>query len=237
MDAWEDIPMRTALATAAAWLLLTLVPQSATADTIDFESGFLSGDPLGAVVTPTNTVTFSVGPGAPTGPAFAADMGGVHTAFTASGLPADTPFGGVGGAFFLSDDDGPPFDAFDFFFEFDVPVADLALVIYDFRGAGDGGAPTGATATLTVFSDPFFTTAVGSGVFVAPGLVAPDGNVGAVSVLAPTGLVRSASLVFSHPDVGMGIDDIAFTTVPEPGTAALFLLGLAGVGLRRRRRT
>ena len=59
-----------------------------------------------------------------------------------------------------------------------------------------------------------------------------------LAVLNPTGQIRSARIVHSGEDVGTGIDNITFNTVPEPATltlAALSFAGLAGYGWRRRR--
>lgn len=44
----------------------------------------------------------------------------------------------------------------------------------------------------------------------------------------------SAYLDFSRPDVGTGIDNLRFASVPEPGTYALFGLGLLGLAYARR---
>jgi hypothetical protein len=124
--------------------------------------------------------------------------------------------------------------AFDYFISFDRPVSSLSLNVYDFRK--DSLAGIGDSVTLTVFSDAF-TTFAGSNSFIIPAAFLPDGNVLTLAVPLPFALIRSAAITFSAPDIGTGIDDITFTTVPEPWTAFLLGAGLLGMGVLRRRQT
>lgn len=205
---------------------------AAGAATIDFE-----GLPTGAEDTflspdgNTLTITANAAPGdaGEMTPAVA-DVGGVTTGF----VPNDTPFGGIGGTRFLTDALNGLTVAFDYFISFDQPVNSLSLNVYDFRA--DSLAGVGDTVTLTVFSDAF-TTFAGSNSFMIPVGFIPDGNVVNLSVPLPFALIRSAAITFSAADVGTGIDDITFTTVPEPWTAFLLGAGLLGIGVLRRRQT
>ena len=220
------------LAQAGVAIAAIAIAQPAAAEIIDFESGFAALDPVGAVVTATNTVTFSVGPGTTggVGPAFIADVGGPTTAF----VPHDTPEAGAAGRigeFFLTDETAGPSAALNYFIEFADPVASLGLDLIDFRR--DGGPSAGDTATLTVYSDSF-STAVGFDIFTIPLTNPVDGNVERLMVSLGGKVIKSASIVFSTPDVGTGIDNITF--VPEPATLALLGIGLAGIGAGRRRR-
>ena len=47
--------------------------------------------------------------------------------------------------------------------------------------------------------------------------------------------IQSASVAFGHTDVGTGIDNIKFTTVPEPTSLSLLLFGLAGLYCLKRK--
>ncbi|MHC4198054.1 MAG: hypothetical protein ACYSRP_09150, partial [Planctomycetota bacterium] len=171
----------------------------AEADLIDFESGFANGDVVGLVTTTTNQVTFSVTGG---GNCFIADVGGQYTAF----WPNDTPSGGNPGSFFLTDEFPRTYSALGYFLSFAFPVLHLSLELYDYEGA------EGAYATLTVFEDVAMTIPIGTDVYTHGPTPPPDGNVLTLSVLAPAGLIRAASLVFINPDNGTGIDNITFAT-------------------------
>jgi hypothetical protein len=213
--------------------VVTLILTSAvSATTINFET-FAGGTGLGPVLVGGNTVTFATGagatPGATTG--YVVEVGGPVTGFQ----PLDSPAGGLGGARFLTDElagPGLPNQALNYFLSFAVPIMNLSLDLYDFR---DGGAVAGDTATLTLFSDAF-TTPVASALFVIPAILPPDGNV--VNLAAATGVfnVFSASLVFSGPDLGTGIDNVSFTSAPEPWSILLLGSGMLGMGGALRRR-
>lgn len=212
----------------AAGLIFAAGPALAVT-TIDFEA-FTYPDLLGPVSIGGNVVTFSVGtPGA--SPGIIAEVGDPRTAF----VPNDSPAGANAGLMFLTDEDSGPYLGLDYFIEFDRPVSSLSLDLYDYRV--DGGPAPGDTATLTVYSD-LFTTAVGSDVFVIPIPNPVNGNVEFLSVVAGVGeSFRSASLIFDGPDVGTGIDNVSFTTIPAPGALALGSIGIGVVGWLRRRRT
>ena len=222
------------LTLAVASLVMLLGVNAGHATIVDFE-GFAALTPLGAVVASDgNVVTFSVAGNSPDGLAYVADVGNPMSAF----VPADTPAAAVAGTRFLTDEPAGPNLINDYFMSFAKAVTDLSLDLFDFRA--DGGARVGDVATLTVFSDAGFTTAVGSDTFtVVAGLV--DGNVENLSVAAPSANILSASLVFSgNGDVGTGIDNVTFTTVPEPSSLLVWsLIGLsfAGVGRWRRRKS
>jgi hypothetical protein len=203
-----------------------------SATTIDFEA-FAGGTGLGPVAIGGNTVTFETGAGAtPAGTTgYVVEVGGPVTGFE----PLDSPAGGLGGARFLTDElagPGLPNKALNYFLSFAVPIMNLSLDLYDFR---DGGAHSGDTATLTLFSD-LFTTPVSTAMFTIPAILPPDGNV--VNLAAATGIfnVFSASLVFSGPDLGTGIDNVSFTSAPEPWSVLLLGSGMLGMGGALRRR-
>ena len=206
-------------------LILATRPAHANT-TIDFE-GFGDQQPYGAVNTGDNIVTFSVGsPGA--GPGYTAVDGGPMTAF----VPMDTPASLTAGTF-LTDETAGPDLKLDYYFTFAKLVSSVGLDLYDYRV--DGGPAIGSTATLTVYSD-LFTTSVGTDVFTIPTSNPVDGNIEHLSVVSGSFNIWSASVTFDLPDVGTGIDNIEFCTIPAPGA---ILLGSIGVGLaswlRRRR--
>lgn len=64
-----------------------------------------------------------------------------------------------------------------------------------------------------------------------------NGQLFYVSLFNAAGL-GDVSIFSNNPDDGFGLDDVTvgIITVPEPGTLALFGLGLAGLGLSRRRK-
>ena len=192
--------------------------ESLRADLVDFESGFVDLQPVPTVTTETNLMSVSLSNG---GSGFIAEVGGPVTAFE----PNDDPVGGTPGSYFLSD--GGANFSLDFFFVFDNPVQDLALELYDFELA------TGRFATLSVFSDFSFSDLVGSDVTNGTN---EQGGIIEMSVFG-TQAIRSASLSFNVVDNGVGIDNISFTTVPEPSTlvflGALFSFGIASRKPRR----
>lgn len=138
--------LRVLLCALVAFSLILVAALNSQAALIDFETGFADLDPVGAVVVLGIVVTFSVGPNSgPTGTGLIAQVGVPETAF----VPNDTPAGGLGGAFFLTDERAGPNLALDYFIDFSVPVSDLSLDFYDYRV--DGGPSAGDTATLNVY--------------------------------------------------------------------------------------
>jgi hypothetical protein len=210
--------------TLSTILMFGLFASLASADIIDFET-FATQIPLGPVVTTTNTVTFSVTGGLS---AYTATVGSPQTAFA----PNDMPAVNVAGTVFLTDELNGPTVGRDYFMSFAAPVSNLSLNLYDYRV--DGGPATGDTATLTVYSDWLRTTSVGSDVFTIPAPNPVDGNVVLLDVPNPSAPILSASITFSKSDVGTGIDNITFNTVPESTTMLLLCSGFLGLwGFRR----
>jgi len=207
------------LALAAAFVLGTsgIEAQQAFADVIDFEPGLVvvgaanspvDLQPVGVVVTATNTVTFGVGSCTSPTSAFIAKTGFPTSAYT----PRDQfPAAASGGTFFLTDETAGPDTTLDYCISFANPVNNLSLDLYDYRN--DGGPSVGDIATLRVFSDAFVTE-IGSATFRIP-FGTPDPNFANLSIQSPTGLISSAQLSFNQPDIGTGIDNITFTTQPE----------------------
>ena len=212
--------------------VVAVLGSKARADLIDFESGFVDLQAVGVVATASNTVTFAVGPngGSPSGTGFIAGVGAPTTSF----VPVDTPAAASAGAFFLTDEIAGPVAALDYFISFQSPVLNLEMDLFDYRV--DGGPSIGDTATLNVYADAARTILVGSASFTIPSPNPVDGNVEHLAILAPASTILSAHLTFSGTDVGTGIDNIQFTTIPEPASMILFGLGVAGVSLARRRR-
>jgi len=206
------------IAIAAAFVLgiTGIEAQQAFADVIDFETGFVELQPVGVVVTATNTVTFEVGPclSDPVDPGFIAQAGVPSIAYN----PDDQiPAGASGGEFFLTDEDnGFPFlESLGYCISFATPVDNLSLDLYDYREAG---AVAGDIAKLSVF-DAAGDKAGKSDKFIIPLVKPVDPNLATLSIQNPFSLISSAIVSFTGPDSGTGIDNITFDTniVPGPG--------------------
>lgn len=226
-------------------LALVMCQLEAKAGFIDFETGYVTLDPVSSINTGDNTVGVQLGNGIG-GPAYIADILGDRTSFT-SNIGPDNVVGGNPGQFFLNDENVVDIGtrAANYLFDFDLPILNLSLDVYDFRG--DGGGSVGDTATLTLFSDAAMANAIGSASFVIPALQPVDGNVFTLSVNNPNGFAVAALLDLGGLDRGVGVDNISFETleegpgpnpVPEPSTLVLFgmgSLGLLGFGYRRKK--
>jgi len=221
------------LAVVATMTCIAMAAPAFAANTlIDFESGFANVDPVSSVVTADNTVTFSVGNSyATSGDAYIAGVGGPTTAF----VPNDSlhaSYGNRAGRFFLTDENNGPKTTYNYYLVFDRPVDYLSLDLYDYRV--DGGPAFGDSATLTAYSD-LFSTAIGTDTFTITRPNPLDAN--AENLLVdPDQFIYAASVTFSKGDVGTGIDNVKFATVPAPGAFVLAGLGSGLVGWMRRRR-
>jgi hypothetical protein len=200
------------------------------ADMIDFETGFARLDAVSSVSTRTNRMHIAV---SESGSTFVANVGIPKDGFEViidSVLQYDIPIGGNAGNFFLTD--GPEGEN-NFLFDFDLPITEFSLDLYDY--VGDGGARPTDFATLQAFSDAARTNLVADSVYVVPRPRPVDGLTVTMSVAAP--LIRAVSLQFSTFDRGTGIDNIRFVTVPEPATLGFFALGAVAVVIWWARRT
>lgn len=214
---------------AAILVALSTAPVGATV--INFESGFTDQQAVGTVNAGGVNVSFSCGadPGS-AGSCFAVRYGGPTTAFVHHDTPEVGAGNGPTGWFGLSDENDGPSDTDTFFLVFDQEVSDLSLLLIDYRV--DGGPTVGAEATLVVFANADFTDPLGSDTFVIPDQNPPDGNIEELSVMASG--ILSAMIVFSEDDVGVAIDNIAFS-VAEPASLLALGFGLAGLGYLLRR--
>jgi hypothetical protein len=125
-----------------------------------------------------------------------------------------------------------------------VTILDFGLDLYDF---GDSfGSGQGGLATLQAFSDAAWTMPIGApAVYTIDFTMTPfnDGNIQSLFV-NPGASIGSVRLSFSTggatpgQDTGTGIDNITWTTIPEPGTVVLFGTGLLALAaFARKRRT
>lgn len=209
-------------------LVLAASPVQAGTTTIDFES-FGDVTPVTSVVVPGNVVTFSIihASGAVT-PGYTAQVGGPTTAF----VPNDAPAGMQTGTFLTDETQGPNLKG-DYRMQFARPVSSLSLDLYDYRV--DGGPRAGDQAILTVYSD-LWTTAIGTDIFTIPAANPVDGNIEHLSIVLGSYGIMSADLTFTRADVGTGIDNVTFATIPAPGAIILGAIGSGMVGWFRRRK-
>lgn len=219
--------MRKIPISLSAVLLVLGILGPVQADLIDFESGFSDQQAVTEVITSTNAVTFWVG--IDHKKAYIAQVGTPKTAF----VPYDTPENlTVSGNFFLTDEKNGPWFKLDYYMSFATPVRNLSLNLYDYRV--DGGPWFGDSATLRVFDKD--GNPVGTDVYTIGWPNPPNGSIEWLSVMNPTAPITTAWLEFSRGDMGTGIDNISFTTVPLPPSVLFFgsgLLGLAGLYWRR----
>ena len=193
-----------------------LACNQAHADLIDFETGFVDRQQILELTTPTNKIMISLNAG---GPAEIAEVGGPITAFE----PRDDPLGGFPGRYFMHD--GSTAFSRNFIFIFDNPVSSLSFDLYDFEASG-------RTATLSTFTNQNQTGFVGED---TSGGSPEDGGIVKMSFTSIDTPFKSAIFELDRIDRGYGIDNIQFTTVPEPAFLSVLTLGLP-ILLRRKRR-
>ena len=215
--------MRKISTSLSAVLLVLGILGPVQADLIDFESGFRDQIPVTKVITPTNVVTFGVD--IDHKPAYIAKVGGLTTAFVPNDTPVDI---NVSGNYFLTDEKNGPWFKLPYYMSFARPVHNLSLNLYDYRV--DGGPWFGDSATLMVFDQA--GNLVGTDIYTIGWPNPMNGKITLLSVMNPIAPITTARLEFSkRGDVGTGIDNISFTTVPLPSSLLLLgsgLLGLAG---------
>jgi len=209
-----------------------------TAGLIDFEGDVTDGAAQGSISRDGTTVSFFTTPSGVLTPddAFGAVQGLPKTAFENFEEGHDVADGAENGDFLTDEPTGQSI-AKDYLFSIlGFPIVDFGLDLYDF---GDGGSSAGGTATLQAFSDPGWLVPIGAPATYLIAGVFNDGNIQNlfVSPGASIGSVRLSFSLAGGQDVGTGVDNIAWTAIPEPGTVALFgtgLLALAAIARRRR---
>jgi hypothetical protein len=210
---------------------LALTGSSAQAGTtvIDFE-GLGDVTPITSIAVPNNVVTFSIiHPTGAVTPAYTAMVGGPVTAFVSNDMPA-----GMRTGTFLTDETNGPSLTGEYRMQFAKPVASLSLDLYDYRV--DGGPAAGDQAILTVYANSDFTGALATDVFTIPVPNPVDGNIENLAIDWGNFSILSATVTFTGADVGTGIDNVTFATIPAPGAMILGALGTGLVGYFRRRR-
>lgn len=224
--------VKTVIPSAVVMLFTVLCFDAVAAEIIDFESGFERLETVTSVATSNNTLNFSLSGGTTL---FVANVGIPKDAFESvveEGMIFDIPTDGEPGSFFTT---YGPENPSDYQFDFEVPVGEFSVQLYDFRG--DGGARPTDFVTLRAFSDSGRTDEVAMNQFVIPSPRPTDGAVLTLDVSAPS--IAALTLEFSTNDRGTGIDNIRFVTIPEPSTSVLFIFGLLALlaHVRARRRT
>jgi cysteine-rich repeat protein len=119
-----------------------------------------------------------------------------------------------------------------YYLTFDDPITSLNLDLYDYAddtvyggaffnscNGGTDACNIGAVATLTAYANADFTGSSNSDTFVVDDTYV-DGQIANLDIPFTSGVTfLSATLTFSAPDIGTGIDNIAFcedTTPPAP---------------------
>ena len=210
---------------------------------INFENFGNEGDPVSSINVGGLTVEFdtesTTGVGNNTLP-FIGEVGEPRVGFQSSSMGLDeTPRNAdgslytEGGRFHLTDGLR---QTHDYLMEFSIPVENLSLDLYDYRGDGphvDANFVTDRVA-LEVFD--VFGDLIDQDIHVLSEIRPIDGNV--VTLGVSVSGIKSARLKFLGIEGGTAIDNIAFGIVPEPaglGLAGFGLIGLLGLGRRERR--
>ena len=229
-------------------LALVISVSALTAGTIDFTGvpGFADGMPLASASDDGTTVSFNVSLSGLTVPtaAFGATQGLPKTAFENFVEGDDVSDGSANGEFLTDEPSGQSISR-DYLFSISgVTILDFGLDLYDF---GDSpGAGQGGVATLQAFSDAVWSVPIGApAIYTADFTMTPfnDGNIQSLFVNpgTPIGSVRlsfSTGIGTPGQDTGTGVDNISWTTIPEPGTVVLFGTGLLALAaFARKRRT
>lgn len=193
---------------------------------LDFESGFTDRQEVPTIDVNGVQVQIST----VDGPAYIAEVGGQTTGFNQKDTPAD----GLGGSFFVSDQNTTGMDDYsDFVVTFSEEVQSFALDAYDI-GKGQG-AKKGDTVTLNAYDS--MNRLIGSDSYT---IVGNEENANRITfgVTAP-GITR-VELVHSGRDGSAGIDNltvgIGVAAAPEPAEWAMIALGVLvlGAGFRQR---
>lgn len=215
------------LMVSAAALAGSLSSTPALAAVIDFESGFQDLEAVSTVTASDgNQVTFSVGSGLSGGssPAFIAGVGEPLTAFRPFD-GAGTPFEERIGAFVLSDTPSAEANSLNYFIEFAESVSHFSVDVIDYIESLSGGSTS--QVTVTAFSDSFVNV-IGAATVTNPNVRNAElSSLDTVS-LGELGGIRSISIVGNVVDTGTAIDNITFTSIPEPTTllGSLLVLGM-----------
>ncbi len=123
----------------------------------------------------------------------------------------------------------------DYLMDFSLPVANLSLDLYDYRGDGPHVKADLVVDNVALVVFDSDGVEIASTTYALPEIREIDGNVVTLGVSANG--IRSARLVFTGTEGGTAIDNIAFEFVPEPAGLSLAGFGLMGLlGLVRRGR-
>jgi hypothetical protein len=225
-------------------LALVMSVNGLTAGLIDFTGEVLPGGDgvaLASASSDGTTVSFFVSVSGATTPtsAFGAVEGDPKTAFVNNDDGTDTIDGGGNGEFLTDEPTGQSVSR-DYLFQISgLTILNFGLDLYDFGDSCCSGA--GGTATLQAFSDANWSVPIGvADVYTIVGPFV-DGNVQSLFV-SPGSAIGSVRLSFSTgagtpgQDTGTGVDNLSWTTIPEPGTVALFGTGLLALGAIARKR-
>ncbi len=195
------------------------------------------GTPLSSVLHSGITVTFSTEDAFGTGTPIIAEIGGPRVAFQSS-IGTDTPENSsgdeylAGGRYSLTDGIA---NTQDYIIEFSAPVENFSLDLYDFRADGPHSEGTPGSDTVVLEAYDALDNLLFADPYTVPDPRPTDGDV--VNLGAPVSGIRRVVLNFSTIEGGTAIDNIRFTAVPEPSTMTIASIGLALIGLRRRRRS